>query len=941
MLDLKLNLEYSDEKFKMLFEFLPLGISLIDYETGKFLEVNDALLKSTNYTKEEFLEFSFWNFIQKKYKKQILTQIQNLKKYAKFGPIENDFIKNDGSHLYVKISGFIVTNDVGRKIVWVSIEDITKIKEYEIIYKDNKELLEYIALENDLHKILNKITNLVEKRNKNIKCSILLLDKSGNNLINGSAPSLPDFYNEAIDGIEIGEKVGSCGSAAFKRERVIVDNIDTHENWQPYLDLTTKANLHSCWSEPIISSNYEILGTFGMYNEIPKLPSDFELLLIETYANTISKAIEKHNYIQVIHENERKLEQLFDNSQSGLLYIDENKKLIKANQRFADILGYESASLLIGFSMEKFHLSHDHFIKFCKNNLDELILNQENFNIEYELKRRDGSSIWCELAGKALDYNFSLDSSKGILWTINDISLKKKYEFEVADKQCVINNIIRAIPDMIWLKDPKGVYLICNNEFEKFFGDIEENIVGKTDYDFVNKKLADFFTMHDNKALKSDDVIMNEEWVTYKSNGKKVLLDTSKKAIRNSKNELVGVFGIAHDVTKRSEREEELIQLNSLAQSLTKTQQVLLSLFDKGESILFKLKNDDNWSVDYVSKSVNSLLGYKESEFELNTISYADCIHKNDIDKVQMEIKKAIKDKADYFRHEPYRVISKSLQEKWFLDYTVTQKDEEGNITHFIRHIIDISEQVKNQEMMFHQSKIASLGEMLGNISHQWRQPLSVISTTATGAILKKELGFLDEEEFIDNMNSINESAQYLSRTIDDFRNFYLSDSILKTKIKLEDSIEKVISLIKDSYKSSNIEIIKNYNNIEIFTMCNENLLIQLLINIFNNASDAFLQYKNSKSIKYVFIDLIKNKNTYEIIIKDNAGGISKDNISKVFDPYFTTKHQSQGTGIGLYMTSQIISKQFKGKIYVENIKYEYLDKKYTGASFRIVLPLE
>jgi signal transduction histidine kinase len=238
---------------------------------------------------------------------------------------------------------------------------------------------------------------------------------------------------------------------------------------------------------------------------------------------------------------------------------------------------------------------------------------------------------------------------------------------------------------------------------------------------------------------------------------------------------------------------------------------------------------------------------------------------------------------------------------------------------------------------MFHQAKIASLGEMLGNIAHQWRQPLSIISTTATGMKLKKELEMLKDKDLREGMDTINETSPYLSTTIDDFRNFFSLDDSCNTNVNLDDVINKAISLVKDSFRTSNIKIIKSYNSSSFVLVCNENLLIQALINIFNNANDAFKSGKDRNFEKYVFIDLKKESDYISLQIKDNARGIPENIIDKIFDPYFTTKHQSQGTGIGLYMTNQIITKHLKSKITAENTKYVYQNKQYRGASFNFI----
>ncbi|QKJ23646.1 PAS domain S-box protein [Poseidonibacter lekithochrous] len=270
--------------------------------------------------------------------------------------------------------------------------------------------------------------------------------------------------------------------------------------------------------------------------------------------------------------------------------------------------------------------------------------------------------------------------------------------------------------------------------------------------------------------------------------------------------------------------------------------------------------------------------------------------------------------------------------------FSIINPDGKKVVWAIIEDITEVKNQIKNQEIMFHQSKVASLGEMLGNIAHQWRQPLSLISTTATGTKLKKELGILKENEFFENMDSINEKTQYLSKTIDDFRNFFLSDSSSQIKIDTNTIIKKAVSLIKDSFKVSNVEIILNNKNPDDLLYCNENLLIQALINILNNAKDALNLIDDKDFNKYVFIDVTKENDFISIEIKDNGMGIPLKIKDKIFEPYFTTKHKSHGTGIGLYMTNQIITKHLNSRIIVENKEYIYEKKSYVGASFDLIL---
>lgn len=238
------------------------------------------------------------------------------------------------------------------------------------------------------------------------------------------------------------------------------------------------------------------------------------------------------------------------------------------------------------------------------------------------------------------------------------------------------------------------------------------------------------------------------------------------------------------------------------------------------------------------------------------------------------------------------------------------------------------------QAILYQQSKMAAMGEMIGNIAHQWRQPLSIITTATSGMVLQKQMGVLTDEFFFEASNRINASSQYLSQTIDDFRNFFIPNKE-KSKVNLIEIFKKTLDLISAQFSSKDIKIIKNIEGVEFESY--ENELIQALINILNNSRDELIKKDGER---FIFVDAFEKDNFINIIIKDNAGGVIKENLNKIFEPYFTTKYKSQGTGIGLYMTEEIITKHLNGTICVENVEFTYNEKEYFGAEFTIRIDL-
>ena len=369
----------------------------------------------------------------------------------------------------------------------------------------------------------------------------------------------------------------------------------------------------------------------------------------------------------------------------------------------------------------------------------------------------------------------------------------------------------------------------------------------------------------------------------------------------------------------------------------TKEQDVLLSLFNQGESVLFKWNNDKSWSVDHVSINVVGLLGYSDSDFLSQKITYISCIYKDDLKTVTNEVKEASSSGKLYFKHQHYRVVTKEGEIKWVMDYTVILRDDNNNITHYLGYITDITIEKEKDNLINEQSKMAALGEMIGNIAHQWRQPLSIISSGSTGMKLQKEYGLLTDEDFYKVCDSINTNAQYLSKTIDDFRNFIRGD-IEKTVFNLEDSLDSFIHLVESAIKNNDIKIIFDLEkNLIVNGFKNE--LIQCIINIFNNSKDALKE--NNIQNRLIFISSYSKDNKLIIKIKDNAGGIPEDILPKIFEPYFTTKHKSQGTGLGLHMTYNLIVDGMKGIIEAHNVSYKYNNNEYIGAEFKINLPIK
>ncbi len=250
----------------------------------------------------------------------------------------------------------------------------------------------------------------------------------------------------------------------------------------------------------------------------------------------------------------------------------------------------------------------------------------------------------------------------------------------------------------------------------------------------------------------------------------------------------------------------------------------------------------------------------------------------------------------------------------------------------------EVRESKKKSSIIYHQSKLASLGEMVGNIAHQWRQPLSAISTMASGLSFSIEFNNYDKNDTLKTLSKIVNATKHLSDTIDDFRGFYKIDKE-KKDFELSKIVLTSLSIIEASIFQNHITLITNLES-NIFVNGFENEFKQAILNIIQNAKEALLENIEEFDERVILIDLKKDGDYIILSIKDNAGGIKKENLDKIFTQSFTTKENDGGTGIGLYMTKQIVEEHMLGKIKVSNEEFTHHSKKYMGAVFTIKFKL-
>jgi len=545
------------------------------------------------------------------------------------------------------------------------------------------------------------------------------------------------------------------------------------------------------------------------------------------------------------------------------------------------------------------------FIKQHDNIFEEKLVTLLNDNIDQlELFRYDVDSLNLFLD---IEKNFYTDLIYNLLYSASNIPAMTSNKY-LSDQTLAYKYLIEA-KEYLSLEAGLLHYIIASNSLKvkdisklKFFDAFFKNNIMMFKY-FVSKNVKDQFS--------------NVNFAQYGSGAR--LQNILQKQLVNITSNLKKVKDVQN------------IKANILVSSL---KEPLESKIDKINSLKFI---EENLAKDilYTIKSEKDRLHtnlqlYILSIFLITIIvlSIGFAISRNIIKKV-LALETGLVGFLRYIKRE----------EKRFKPLCINGNDEINHMADIVNTSIKetaifVEQEVKNakllQKQMMEAEKMVQMGEMIGNIAHQWRQPLSMISTVASGVKVNKEYGIqTSDEDLIKNMQEIDNYAQHLSQTIDTFRNFIKDEKELKMQ-SIQENIKNATSIVEGVLKNSNIELIDqiDYEDpIELEMVSGE--LPQVLINIINNAKDAI----TSKNITqgWVKLNMQRQLNNHLITIEDNAGGIPEDIIHKIFDPYFTTKHQTQGTGLGLHMSYRIVKESLNGNIYTQNTR--------NGAKFFIEIP--
>jgi two-component system, NtrC family, C4-dicarboxylate transport sensor histidine kinase DctB len=428
------------------------------------------------------------------------------------------------------------------------------------------------------------------------------------------------------------------------------------------------------------------------------------------------------------------------------------------------------------------------------------------------------------------------------------------------------------------------------------------------------------------EVLKLAQEIIDKNWLLYKSQ------------IRVQNKDILTTF-IKTFIIKEENYYENKALKNNIMNNINKKMEIIKNKINKIsiDSSEEKFHSELNFQINAVSIYLTSLINYDLSlaiNEKRNTDKIFNIILIFSIISIFIVFLFSII--LSIFIINNFKKLHNSLEQKV---HVKTKELQELNLSLESKISKEVSQNRKKDIIMFQQARLASLGEMLNNIAHQWRQPLGSITMIIQSFQTKLLLGKLTPEFVDEKVKDALFLASNMSNTLDDFKNFF-SPNKIKSKFSIKNCIEHSIELSKYLLTKESIKVeLSIKKDLEINSFYNE--LSHVFLNIITNAKDALCSNvnKNDRIIKIIVNEF---DNNVVVNILDNAGGIPHEVLPKIFEPYYTTKYKSAGTGIGLYMSKQIIEKHMEGQLSCKNVRHKIKDERVFNCSlFTIKIPIK
>jgi len=622
-------------------------------------------------------------------------------------------------------------------------------------------------------------------------------------------------------------------------------------------------------------------------------------------------------------ELEQKFKTIYNKSSDGILIIKDNK-VLDCNETMMRLFAYDDKEefLKVGVLkfMPKFQPDGELSIKKMTSLLKQA--KREKTSFEWFQLKKDGTTFWSEIILTPMELN-SQNVIHGI-W--RDISEKKEDQETIEEKKVLLENSQHIAHLGNWEYNLLKKSLSWSDEIYNIL-ELDAGVTPSYElfFSMLHPLDKERVELAYNKALQTQTSYLLEYRIVTHSGVTKFIKEQCETTLENN------IVGVIQDVTTEKDLQRKSIERGKiLDDSLNE-----IYIFDA-----------ENFKFLYINKGAQNNIGY----------SYKEMLNMTPMDiKIDMtkedfsEVLKPISENSDehiFFSTQHQRKDGTHYDADVYFQSTVFEGREAlvaiildvTNRKRAEKKIQEMNESLQEElqrqleilrekdDQLMQQSKLAQMGDMVSMIAHQWRQPLNAIGASSINLSLLSTMGMLEDDKVQENSEFIQGQTQKMSQTINTFMNF-VKPSKESAEFKLLEAVDSIIQIMGTQLANKNIEvkIVEKIEDVSIVGF--KDLLEQVIINILSNARDAFED--KVRNNKYISIEIDVEDDLPTIHIEDNAGGIPQEVQDKIFNPYFTTKEQGKGTGIGLYMSIDIMRKSFSG-----DLKYSAIED---GSHFTIV----
>ena len=648
------------------------------------------------------------------------------------------------------------------------------------------------------------------------------------------------------------------------------------------------------------SMEYRIRHANGEYrwiqdNGTPRYNSKNEFIGYIGHCLDISER--KRVEYEIIHSEARlKRAELASHSGNWELHID--SQIIYASEGAMNVYGLDK-SIIDYAQIKKIPLSQ--YRQLLDDAMYKLLESNISYDIEFKIKAMDTGII------KDIHSLAIFDKERRIVFgIIQDITERKSIERSLQQSQVRLKTLVQTIPDLVWLKDKDGVYLTCNNKFERLYGNPESEIIGKTDYDFVERNQADSFRDQDLKAIQAGVPISNEEWITFADNGQLSLFDTIKTPMFDSEGALIGVLGIARDITERKRNEE------ALKESENKFRTLFEQMFE-GFALHEVIYDVNHKAVDYKIIDINPAF---ESQVGIRAENAKGALATQIYGVSPAPYIDIYSRVAETGEHHFFQTYFPPLDRHFQISVF------SPNPGYFATIFVDITESRRNEETLKENEAhlrelVATKDKFFSIIAHDLKSPFNSIlglSNLLVEQIQEKNLEGIEEYAKIIQKSSTT-VFNLLMNLLEWARSQTGRMEFSREYIELGALINEVIELSNESAHQKSITIIKELpRNLLVFA--DKAMINTILRNLISNA----IKFTNPGG--QIIVSAEKKLDELKISISDNGIGIKKEAIGKLFridENNIRMGTQNEiGTGLGLILCKEFIEKH-RGKIWVES----------------------